>query len=116
MVVQQEIVVDCPPVIYHAIKLIDEAKYSCPVPHCAGNVSTQWSLRWHFQDCHPQDLVVIPSKGTVPLPKCKRCGMQTEHGTRAQLCQDGWDRKIKHEVAEAAGVALAHLVICGIRG
>ncbi len=105
--------VDRPPVIYCVIELIAVGKCICPVPYCAGNASTKWSLRWHFNGCHPQDLVVIPSKGTVPLPKCKRCGMQTERGALyewyqcTQLCQDGWDRKVQHEAAETTRIALA---------
>jgi hypothetical protein len=113
MVLQQEIVVDHPPVSYRAIKLIAVGKYSCLVPHCAGKVSTKWSLRQHFHGCYPQDLVVIPSKGTALLPKCKRCGTQTERRAlyglhqSTQLCQDGWDRKVQYEAAEAVRVALA---------
>jgi hypothetical protein len=115
MVLQWEIVVDCPPVIYRAIESIATGKYICLVPYCAGNASTKWSLRWHFNVCHPQDLVVIPSKGTVSLPKCERCGMQMEHGAlygrhqRTQLCQDGWDRKVQHEAAETTKIAFAQL-------
>ncbi len=39
--------------------------------------------------------------------------MQTEHGALygrhqcTQLCQDGWDKKVQHETAETARVALA---------
>jgi hypothetical protein len=101
--------------IYRAIKLIATGKYTCPVPYCAGNASTKWSLGWHFNDCHPQDLVVILSKGTTPLLKCKRCGMQMEHGALnrwhqcTKLCQDGWDRKVQHEADETARIALAQL-------
>jgi hypothetical protein len=38
--------------------------------------------------------------------------MQTEHGAligrhqRTQLCQEGWDKKVQHEAAETARVAL----------
>jgi hypothetical protein len=115
MVLQQKIVVDCPPVIYCAIKLITTGKYICPVPYCAGNAGTKWSLRWHFNDCHPQDLVVILSKGTVLLPKCKRCGMQTERRAlygrhqHTHLCQNGWDRRVQHEAAETDRITLAQL-------
>jgi hypothetical protein len=80
MVLQCEIVVDCPPVIYRAIELIAVGTYLCPVPHCIGKASTKWNLRWHSLDCHPRDLVVIPSEGSVRLPQCKRCEMQTETG------------------------------------
>ncbi len=39
--------------------------------------------------------------------------MQTERGAiygrhqRTQLCKDGWDRKVQHEAAETARIALA---------
>jgi hypothetical protein len=80
MVLQREIVVDPSPVIYRAIKLIAAGRYLCPVPHCIGKASTKGNLRRHFLDRHPRDLVVIPSEGSAPLPRCKRCGMQTETG------------------------------------
>ncbi len=118
MVLQREIVVNRLPVIYRAIESIAVGKYICPVPCCAGNARTKWSLRRHFNDCPPQDLIVIPSKGTVPLPKCKRCGMQTEHAALyrwhqcTQLCQDEWDRKVQHEVAETTRIPLAQFLVC----
>ncbi len=105
--------VDCPPVIYSAIELIAVGKYICPVPHCSGEASTKWNFRLDFLDQHPKDLVYLLNEGTVPLPRCERCGMQTEHGAlygrhqRTQLCQDGWDKKVQHEAAETARVALA---------
>jgi hypothetical protein len=113
MVLQREIVVDCPPVIYWAIKSITVGKHICPAPHCSCKASTKWNFWQHFLDRHPKDLVFLPSEGTVPLPRCKRCGMQTEHGAlyrwhqRTHLCQDGWDKKVQHEAAETARVALA---------
>ena len=113
MVLQREIVVNRPPVIYCAIKSIAAGMYFCPVPHCVGEASTKWNLRRHFLDRHPRDLVVIPSKGSVPLLRCERCGMQTEVGAlygrhqRIRLCQERWEWKMQHEAAEAAKVALA---------
>jgi hypothetical protein len=113
MVLQREIVVDHPPVIYHAIKLIAVGTYLCLVSHCIGKASTKWNLRRHFLDRHLRNLVVVPSEGSVPLPRCKRCGMQTETGAlyrwhqRTQLCQEGWEWKMQHEAAETARVALA---------
>jgi hypothetical protein len=41
--------------------------------------------------------------------------MQTEHGAllgrhqRTQLCRDGWDKKVQHEAADTARVALTQL-------
>jgi len=113
MVLQRDIVVDRPAVVYRAIESLGAGKYFCPVPHCVGEASTKWALRRHFLYRHPQDLVVLPSEGTVPFPKCERCGMQTEVGAlygkhqRTRLCREGWERKKQHEAAEAARVALA---------
>ncbi len=115
MVLQREIVVNRLPVIYRAIVSIAMGKYICPVPCCGGEASTKWNFQRHFLDRHPQDLVYLLSKGTVPLPRCKRCGMQTE--CRAllgwhqctQLCQEGWDKKVQHEAVETARVALTQL-------
>ncbi len=86
--------------------------YPCQVPNCIGKAITRWALRQHFVDRRPQDFVVIPSKGSVPLPKCERCEMQTEVGTlygrhrHTRLCHEGWDKKKQHEAAEAAWIAL----------
>ncbi len=112
MIFQRDIVVDCPPVEYRAIELLGAGTYFCPVPHCIGKASTKWALRWHFLFRHPQDLVVLPSEGTVPYPRCKRCGMQTKGGAlyekhqRTQFCKGG-ERRKQHEAAEAARIALA---------
>jgi hypothetical protein len=73
MVLQHEIVVDRPPVIYRAIKSIAADTYICPLPHYVGKASTKWNSRRHFLDRNPQDLVVIPSERSVSLPQCKRC-------------------------------------------
>ncbi len=105
--------VDRLPVIYHAIELTAVGKYICPVLCCSGKESTKWNFRRHFLDQHPRDLVYLPSKGTVPLPRCERCGVQTERGAlygwhqHTQLCQNGWDKKVQHEATETARVTLA---------
>jgi hypothetical protein len=54
---------------------------------------------------HPQDLVCILIEGSLPLPQCERCGLQTpvedlnggHHHT--ELCQRGWERKRQHATA-----------------
>ena len=105
MVLQLDIVVDCPPVVYRAIESLGAGTYFCPVPHCIGKGSTKWALRRHF--------VVLPSEGTVPFLRCKRCRMQTDVGTlyrkhqRTWLCHVGWEWRKQHEAAEAARIALA---------
>jgi hypothetical protein len=50
MVLQREIMVDHPPVIYCASKSIAVGKYVCPVLHCSGEASTKWNFRQHFLD------------------------------------------------------------------
>jgi hypothetical protein len=113
MVFQREIVVNRPPVIYRAIKSAAVGKYICPVPRCSSKASTKWNFQRHFLDGHPRDLIYLPSEGTVPLPRCERCGMQMERRAlygrhqRTQLCQHGWDKKVKHEAVETARVTLA---------
>jgi hypothetical protein len=115
MVLQREIMVNRLPVIYRAIELAALGKYIGLVPRCSGKASTKWNLRRHFLDQHPRDLVYLPSKGTVPFPRCERCGMQTEcralygRHQHTQLCQNGWDKKLQHEAAETTRVALAQL-------
>ena len=53
---------------------------------------------------------MLPSEGSVPFPKCKRCGMQMEIGAlyrghqHTQLCREGWAKKKQHEAAVAARV------------
>ena len=95
IVLQRDKVVDCPPVVYHAIESLGTYTYICPVLHCIGGVSKKWALRWHFLFHHPQDLVVLPSEGTVPFLRCKRCGMQTKvcafYGKHwpTRLCHEG---------------------------
>ncbi len=115
MVLQRDIAVDRPAVVYRAIESIAAGTNFCPVPHCVGEASTKWALRRHFLYRHPQDLVVLPSEGTVPFPKCERCGMQTVVGAlygqhqRTRLCRERWERRKQHEAAEAARVALARM-------
>jgi hypothetical protein len=41
MVLQRDIVVDRPPVVYLAIKLLGAGTYFCLVPHCIGKASTK---------------------------------------------------------------------------
>jgi hypothetical protein len=112
LVLSRDIVVDRPAVVYRAFELPSEDKYYCPVPNCAGKTSTRWALRRYFLDHRPQDLLVLPSEGSVPFPKCERCGMQTEIGAlygghrHTRLCREGWAKKKQHEAAEAARVAL----------
>jgi hypothetical protein len=113
IVLQQDLVVECPPVIYPAIELIAAGAYSCPVPQCVGKANTKRGLRQHVLYPHPQDLVVIPSKGTVPFPKCERCGLQTKVGAlygkhqRTWFYREWWERRMQHEASEAARIALA---------
>ncbi len=43
MVLQRDIMVSHPAVVYPAIELLGAGKYFCPVPHCVGEASTKCS-------------------------------------------------------------------------
>jgi hypothetical protein len=80
-----------------------------------GRPSKSKANRWLIVDQCRTLLMYLPSKATVPLPRCERCGMQTERRSlygwhqQTQHCQDGWDNKVQHAAAETARVALAQL-------
>ena len=107
-----DIVVAPPPEVYRAIELPTTGLYFCPVVQCGGQSGTRFNLRPHVLMRHPQDLVCITIEGSQPLPKCKRCGLQTpvqdlnggHH--RTELYQQGWERKWQHAVAVHSQKAL----------
>ncbi len=113
-VLNRDIVVARPPVVYHATKLPATGLYFCPVAQCGGQLGTRFNLCCHFLMRHPQDLICIPIEGSHPLPKCVRCGLQTpvedlnggHH--RTELCQRGWERKRQHAAAVHYQEALRH--------
>jgi hypothetical protein len=85
---------------------------------CLGISSTRFNLCQHFRMRHPQDLVCIPAKGSRPLPRCKRCGLQTpmedlnvgHHCT--ELCQRGWEKWCQHAAATHSQHTLNHVFTC----
>jgi hypothetical protein len=81
MVLQRDIVLERPAVVYSAIESLAVGTYLCPCTelHWRGEHEVS-SLSWHYLYSHPQDHIVLPSKGTVPFPRCERCGMQTKVG------------------------------------
>ncbi len=91
--------------VYRATESPATGIYLCPVPQCGGHSGTRFHLPRHFPMQHPQDLVCIPIEGSLPLPKCARCGLQTpvkdlsQGHYRTALCQRGWERKCQHEAA-----------------
>jgi hypothetical protein len=102
-------------VVYHATELPATGIYLCPVPQCGGHSGTRFNLRRHFLIMqHLQDLVCILIKGSLPLPKCAHCRLQTpvrglsrgHHCTG--LCQRGWERICQHEAAVCSKRALEH--------
>jgi hypothetical protein len=117
-VLNRDIVVARPAVVYRATETPATGIYSCPVPQCGGEAGTRYNLRRHFLMRHPQDLVCIPIEGSLPLPQCTRCGMQTpvedlnggHH--RTVLCQRGWERKCQHSAAVRSQQALEHVFTC----
>jgi hypothetical protein len=111
-VLNRDIVVAQTPVVYRATKLPATGLYFCPVAQCGGRLVTRFNLRCHFLMQHPQDLVCIPAEGSHPLPKCKRCELQTPVGELngghhcTELCQWGWERKWQHAAAMHSQEAL----------
>jgi hypothetical protein len=99
-------------VVYRAIERPAISIYLCPVPQFGGHSGTRFNLRRHFLMPHPQNRVCIPMKGSHPLPKCARCGLQTpvedlsRGHYRTALCQRGWERKCLHEAAVRSQRAL----------
>jgi hypothetical protein len=86
--------------------------YFCPVANRVGEASTWWNLCRHFLECHPQDPVVCPSEGSIPLPKFSRCGMQMAPGAllrnhqATELCRERYEQLVQHETAATARLAL----------
>jgi hypothetical protein len=112
LVLSRDIVVECPAIVYHAIVSTDMGCYFWPVANCIGGASMRWNLRRRFLEHHPQDLVVCPSKGSAPLPRCTRCGMQTAVGAlmrnhqKTKLCKERWRQRVQHETAATARLSL----------
>jgi hypothetical protein len=111
-VLSQDIIIEHPAIVYHAIVSTDTGHYFCPVANCIGGASTRWNLRRHFLERHPQDLVVCPSEGSAPLLRCTRCGMQTAAGAlmrnhqKTKLCKERWCQRVQHETAATARLSL----------
>jgi hypothetical protein len=100
--------------LYHATELPATGIYLCLVPRCGGHSGTRFNLHQHVLMQHPQDLVFIPIEGSLPLPKCACCGLQTPVEDISQghhctgLCQRGWERKCQHEAAAWSKRPLEH--------
>jgi hypothetical protein len=111
-VLNQDLAPEQAAVVYRATELPATGIYLCPVLQCGSHSGTRFNLRQHFLMQHPQDLVCIPIKGSLPLPKCARCGLQmpVEDLSRGHyhtaLCQRGWERKCQHEAAVHSQQAL----------
>ena len=86
------------------------AGYHCPVGTCPGGPFThRWNLRRHFCARHPLDLVNVPGEGV--LPKCERCGMQTNFVNapkheQSKLCREGREKIVQNDAAVTACKAL----------
>jgi hypothetical protein len=73
-VLNRELTIECEAVVYQATT-DPTGIYFCPVPAYVGVVGSKSALRSHFLQCPPQDLVYCPAEGSLPLPKCNRCGL-----------------------------------------
>jgi hypothetical protein len=69
-VLNQDLAPEQAAAVYRATELPATGIYLCPVPQCGGHSGTRFNLRRHFLMQHPQDLVCILIKGSLPLPKC----------------------------------------------
>jgi hypothetical protein len=82
--------------------------YFCLVPACVGIACSKAVLQSHFLQRHPKNLVCFPTKGSLPLPQCNRCGLQITyaamngHHYKTALCRDGVARRVQHAAAERA--------------
>ena len=110
-VLNRELTVEREPTVYRATTDAT-GTYFCPVPACVGVVGSEGALRSHFLRRHPQDLVVCPAEGSLPLPQCDRCGLQISFTAingrhyETALCKDGVARKVQYAAAERAHTAL----------
>jgi hypothetical protein len=101
------------PLTFRASLHTATGKYACPVPGCVGVATTGYNLRRHFLMHHPTHTIIIPAEGSMPLPRCHLCGMQTpaeslsKGHTQTELCQDLCARKRQHAAAKDAQQALA---------
>jgi hypothetical protein len=106
---EPEYLEDAPSVTYQA-QAAPGGGYDCPVPDCPGSSPTQWTLKRHFRDRHPRDLVAFD--GGFPDGKCERCGMQCSaaawaRGHYSSLgCREGRARQRQLEAAVASALAL----------
>jgi hypothetical protein len=75
-VLNQDLAPERAAAVYPATELPATGIYLCLVPQCGGHSGTRFNLCRHFLMQHPQDLVCIPIEGSLPLPKCTRCGLQ----------------------------------------
>jgi hypothetical protein len=88
-------------------------EYDCPVPGCVGTANDMgYNLRRHFVMRHPTHTVIIPKEGSLPLPRCHLCGMQTpaeslsKGHTQTELCWDLCAWKRQHALTRDSWLAL----------
>jgi hypothetical protein len=107
VVVAEELLVAGAVVTYPATAKFG-GKIDCPVPSCAGVLTSGWILRQHFSDPHPLDRVLISKEGY--FPRCERCAMQVNlaypRHIRTKECQVGVEWKIQRESAVRSALAL----------
>jgi len=99
-VISQDLLIEREAVVHKASVSID-GTYHCPVPGCPGSATTKWTLRRHFGQRHPLDLVSIPGEGCYP--RCERCAHQVSplasNHRGSKNCREGMERRLQHEAA-----------------
>jgi hypothetical protein len=87
-------------------------KYDCLAPGCVGTANTGYNIRRPFMMRHPIHTAIIPKEGSLPLPRCHLCGMQTpaeslsKRHMQTELCWDLCTRKRQHAAARDSQLAL----------
>jgi hypothetical protein len=106
-VVAEELLVASAVVTYQATAEFG-GKIACPVPGCAGVLTSGWMLWQHFRDLHLLDRVLILKEGY--FPRCERCAMQVNPAyprhIQTKECQLGVERKTQREAAVCSALAL----------
>jgi hypothetical protein len=109
-VLNQKLIIEHEAIIYQATTEAT-GTYFCPVPACVGGVGSESALRSHFLQRHPQDLVICPMEGSLPLPQCNRCRLQISFTAmngrhyETAMCKDGVARKVQYAATKRAHLA-----------
>jgi hypothetical protein len=107
-VVAEELLEQCPTVLYTVSAELHNQDLPCPYPWCLGRLQDSWMMRRHFWDVHPLDLIVVPKEGCYS--RCERCSMQVNplypRHRYSKECQVGVERRKQRKTAVSSALAL----------